>query len=78
MDKIFPFKYMIDYDKTNPQNQIILWKIENYNSYLTDFSANIDQNYIQFKTQIEDIKIENKVETRNSKKNNLNKNTNID
>ncbi len=49
MEHIFPFNYNLDFDSSNPENQIILWKIENYNSYLTDFSSNTKDKYIQFK-----------------------------
>ncbi len=49
MEHIIPFNYDLNFDATNPENQIILWKIENYNSYLTDFSSNPKDKYIQFK-----------------------------
>ncbi len=49
MEFIFPFSYNLDFNSTNPENQIILWKIENYNSYLTDFISNPIDKYIKFK-----------------------------
>jgi len=49
MNNIFPFDYNLNIDLSNPENQVILWKIENYNSYLTDFCSNTTDKYIKFK-----------------------------
>jgi len=49
MEDIFPFDYNLIFDPANPENQVILWKIENYNSYLTDFVSNKTDKYIKFK-----------------------------
>lgn len=53
MEHIVNWSYTLDYDKSNPQNQIIFWKIENYNSYLTDFEYSKTEHFITFKTQLE-------------------------
>jgi hypothetical protein len=53
MEHILDWSYNLEYNKLDPQNHIILWKIENYNSFLTDFESNQEEKYIKFKTQLE-------------------------
>lgn len=42
MESVATFNYKLDYDKSKTENQIILWKIDNYKSYLTNFNISLN------------------------------------
>jgi ubiquitin-protein ligase len=71
MNDYINYSYNLNYNKENVQNQIILWKIDNYISYLTNFIISDDNNIISFSTALEDNIIftynvnEKKIQTEN-------------
>ena len=54
MEQVLTFSYDLTYNKSSIENQIILWKINNYNSYITDFTINNQDNTFSFKTSLSD------------------------
>ena len=54
MEQVLTYSYDLTYNKTSIDNQIILWKVNNYNSYLSDFTVNNEDNTFSFKTSLSD------------------------
>ena len=54
MEQVLAFSYNLSYNTSSIENQIILWKINNYNSYLADFTVNNEENTFSFKTSLND------------------------
>ena len=54
MEQVLAFSYDLTFNKTSIDNQIILWKVNNYNSYLSDFTVNNEDNTFSFKTSLSD------------------------
>ena len=47
------YKFDLKYNIENVENQIILWKIDNYSSYLINFSTSDNNNIVTFSTLLE-------------------------
>ena len=54
MEQVLTYSYNLTFNKTSIDNQIILWKVNNYNSYLTEFTINNEDNTFRFKTSLSD------------------------
>ena len=54
MEQVLIYSYDLTFNKTSIENQIILWKVNNYNSYITDFTINNEDNTFSFKTSLSD------------------------
>jgi len=54
MEQVLTYSYDLTFNKSSIENQIILWKVNNYNSYLTEFTINNEDNTFRFKTSLSD------------------------
>jgi len=54
MEQVLTYSYDLTFNKSSIENQIILWKVNNYNSYITDFTVNNEENTFSFKTSLSD------------------------